>query len=181
MFLHRPRWGHKRDAGMRRGVFFEGIENRLHVLFPKAPAIHFVEGVDGLVHLGTVDKLLMLSANAAQHEAEGNRFRAIFLVDHLRVAEVWLPVVHKLGVYHFVSGLFVGCEADFCCREGRVEMLHLADQRDRGIGLTAFGLEGLECGRDWQGAHPSGDSGASPRRRNQIVREMHNGTGGVLE
>ena len=88
----------------------------------------------------------MLPANAAQHEAEGDGFRAVFLVDDLRVAEIRLPVVHKLGGYHFVSGLLISAEADLCRGVAGVEMLHLADQRDRVIDRTACRRKGLKHG-----------------------------------
>lgn len=52
MILHCPRRGHKRDARIRRGLAAKGLENGSHIAFAKASTIHFVEGVDGLAHLG---------------------------------------------------------------------------------------------------------------------------------
>ena len=123
----------------------------------------------------------MLLADAAQHEAEGDGLRAVFLVDDLRVTEVRLPVVHKLGVHHFVSGLLISGKADSCRGVAGVEMFHLADQRDRGIDRTACRREGLHRGRDWQGAEPAGDSAAPPRGGDQIMRQVDDGAGLVCE
>ena len=123
----------------------------------------------------------MLLADTAQHEAERNGLWTVFLIDDFRDTEVRLLIVHARGVYHFISRFFISGETDLRCGALGVEVLHLAQERDRRFDRLPSKCKCLQGGRHWQGTEPASDACASPCGGDQVMRQVHDGTGGSLD